>query len=55
MTKMENKPDTKYSLHIFFAETKRVLSIIFLLVVLISVIILAGALAGYGVYHWQNQ
>ena len=59
MTKMENKPCTKGSLRIFFAESKRVLSIIFLLAVLIGVIILAGTVAGYGVYslvnHWQNQ
>ena len=49
---MENKPRTK--LHTFFAESKRVFCIIFLLAVLIGVIILAGAVAGYGVYHWQN-
>ena len=59
MTKTENKPKTKYSLHILFAESKRVFCIIFLLAVLIGVIILAGAAAGYGVHslvnHWQNQ
>lgn len=55
INKMENKPRTKGSLHTFFAESKRVFCIIFLLAVLIGVIILAGALAGYGVYHWQNQ
>ena len=51
MTKMKNKSDTKYSLRIFFAESKRVLCTIFLLAVLIGVIILAGTAAGYGVYH----
>ena len=55
MTKMENKSDTKYSLHIFFAESKRVLCIIFLLAVLIGVIILAGAVAGYGVYYFISK
>ena len=59
MTKLENKSNTKYSLHIFFAEGKRVLCIIFLLAVLIGVVILAGVAVGYGFYslvnHWQNQ
>ena len=54
MTKMKNKLHTKGSFRIFFAEVKRVLCTIFLLAVLIGVIILAGALAGYSVYsfHW---
>ena len=55
MTKMENKPRTKGSFRIFFAESKRVLCTIFLLAVLIGVIILAGAAAGYGVYYFIGK
>ena len=55
MTKIETKPDTKYSLHIFFAESKRVLCTIFLLAVLIGVIILAGVAVGYGFYSLVNH
>ena len=55
MTKIENKLRTKGYFRIFFAESKRILSIIFLLAVLIGVIVLAGAAAGYGVYYFIGK